>query len=499
MDNFRGLFDTYGLTPHGFCYAWQPELLWPMVLASGTVALAYFSIPIALLFFLRRLPTLRYRGVFVLFSAFIFFCGMTHVVSVVNIWVPIYRFEVVLMVMTAAVSVATAIMLWPLLPRAARFIEGEAAVRARLEASNADLSRALEELSERNRTLDARARKDAAFSRLEHTLQSCITAFELRAPVQEAVQTLLPGVDGAIYAFNGSEHYLERVAGWGGDSEGADILAPDDCWSLRQGRVFATELGDHDALRCPHLGDARSGSALCLPMSAGGEVLGFLHLRCTADPADFSEAEREARRQLALDLADRISINLANIRLRERLRGQSVCDPLTGLFNRRYFEETLDRELKRAIRAERKFALLVIDIDHFKTLNDTAGHAAGDDILRQVSIVLREHCRGSDVACRFGGDEFVVALFDIDPEQALARAEILRDLAGRIRAPECMASHPMSISIGIACYPDDGSGGEELIAAADRALYRAKLAGRNRICVNGGKEADSASRLKILG
>lgn len=499
MESLTSLFSTYGLTPHGFCYAWQPELLWPMVIASGTVAAAYFSIPLALLALLRRLPAIRrYRAVFLLFSAFIFFCGLTHVVSVINIWVPIYRFEVVLMVMTAAVSVATAIMLWPLLPRVSAFIENESAVRADMEATNAELKRTLEALSERNRALDARSRQDAALGKLERTLQGCVSVYEMRAPVQEAVRTLLPGVDGAIYAYNGSTHYLERVAEWGEDSESGDIIAPDECWALRQGNVFATELRDSDALRCPHVGDSRLGSALCLPMSAGGEVLGFLYLRCQDDPALYDEAEIEARRRLAGETAERISVNLANIRLRERLRGQSVRDPLTGLFNRRYLEETLQRELKRAERAGRAFALMVIDIDHFKSLNDTAGHALGDEVLRQIGVVLRENCRGSDVACRFGGDEFVVALFDITPEQAKSRAEAIRDLAGRIRAPGPLRGETLSISVGVALYPGDGSGEEELLGAADRALYRAKLAGRNCICIGGGEDPDARPRLKVL-
>lgn len=499
MEGLTSLFSTDGLTPHGFCYAWQPELLWPMVIASGTVAVAYFSIPLALLALLRRLPAIRYRAVFFLFSAFIFFCGLTHVVSIVNIWVPIYRFEVLLMVMTAAVSVATAIMLWPLLPRVTAFITNEAAVRARLEASNDELNRALEALSERNRALDARGRQDAALGKLERMLQGCVSVYEMRAPVQEAVRALLPGADGAIYAYNGSEHYLERVVDWGNEADGGDIIAPDECWSLRQGQPFASELGDSDALRCPHVGESRSGSALCLPMSAGGEVLGFLHLRCQTDPADFSEAERDARRRMGAELAERISVNLANIRLRERLRGQSVRDPLTGLFNRRYLEETLQRELKRAERAGRSFALLVIDIDHFKALNDQSGHALGDDVLRQLGVVLRENCRGSDVACRLGGDEFVVALFDITPEQARARAEGMRELAGRIRAPEPQREERLSISIGMALYPQDGGADEALLAAADRALYRAKLAGRNRICVGGGEPPDPPARLKARG
>lgn len=498
MESLRSLFSTYGLTPHGFCYAWQPELLWPMVIASATVALAYFSIPLALLYFLRRVPAMRYRVVFLLFSAFIFFCGLSHVVSIVNIWVPIYRFEVVVMIMTAAVSVATAALLWPLLPKVARFIDDEAAVRQRLEAANAELNAALGQLSARNRALDERRRQDAALSRLERTLQGCVDVHELRAPVQEAVQALLPGVGGAIYAYNGSDHYLERVADWGDAVEQPDIIGPDECWALRQGNVFASELRDSEALRCPHTGNTRFGSALCLPMSAGGEVLGFLHLHCPDDASRDDVGKSEARRQMAGELAERISINLANIRLRERLRAQSVRDPLTGLFNRRYLEETLQRELKRAERAGRSFALMVIDIDHFKTMNDSAGHAVGDDLLRQLGVVLRENCRGSDVACRFGGDEFVVAIFDITPEQARVRAEAIRDLARRIRAPAAAQPKRLSISVGIALYPGDGSGGEALLASADRALYRAKLAGRDRICVGDGETPDAPARLKVL-
>ena len=125
-------------------------------------------------------------------------------------------------------------------------------------------------------------------------------------------------------------------------------------------------------------------------------------------------------------------------------------------------------------------------------------HTLGDEVLRQIAVVLRENCRGSDVACRFGGDEFVVALFDITPEQVKGRAESIRDLAGRIRAPGPLRGDTLSISVGIALYPDDGSVEEELLGAADRALYRAKLAGRNCICVGGGEDPDARPRLKVL-
>ncbi|MBY8964528.1 diguanylate cyclase [Algiphilus sp. NNCM1] len=486
LNSLTSLFSTDGFMPHGYCYTWQPGLLWSMVVSEGLVALAYFSIPIALLFFLRRQPTIRYRGVFLLFSAFIFFCALTHVIGIVNIWVPLYRVEVALMVITAAVSIATALMLWPLLPRASQFLSEQEAMREQMREANLRLQQALNEVAERNVALDRRRRESEELSRLEVVMQSCLTLGETRLPVRSTAQCLFPSASGALYLINASRNYLERVSDWGTASMGGGVIGMEDCWALRQGRRAVLHLDNENAIRCRHIDpEMHTGQSWCIPMSAQGELLGFMTLYVPdALHRDDACPSGEAAEALLNEFADRVSVNLANIRLRETLSRQSVRDPLSGLFNRRYLEETLTREMARAERDGTSFALLMVDIDHFKSFNDQHGHALGDWVIKRVADMLREQRRGGDVTCRYGGEEFVIALFETTAEDAVERAEALRAAIQTIRLPAPYEGEPgITISIGMAAFPTHGTTQSELLAAADGALYAAKRSGRNCVVV----------------
>lgn len=171
------------------------------------------------------------------------------------------------------------------------------------------------------------------------------------------------------------------------------------------------------------------------------------------------------------------------LKLKEELQDQALHDPLTNLHNRRFFNETLPRELARARRESYPVALIVFDIDHFKRVNDTYGHAVGDDVLRAVSSLLGEHIRESDILCRFGGEEFLMALSAMDEDQAFQRADdIQRKMALlTIAAPSGVVR--VTISAGVACYPRHGGEMSTLFAAADEALYQAKNEGRDRVVI----------------
>jgi diguanylate cyclase (GGDEF)-like protein len=177
---------------------------------------------------------------------------------------------------------------------------------------------------------------------------------------------------------------------------------------------------------------------------------------------------------------------LANLRLREALRNQSIVDPLTGLFNRRYLERILDRECRRASRSGRPISVLMLDVDHFKRFNDTWGHDGGDMVLRELASLMRHLFRGEDVACRYGGEEFVVLLTDTALEAAQARAEEFREAVHHLSVEyRRQTMGAITISIGIAAFPDQGLTPDTLIEAADRALYQAKAAGRDRTICSG--------------
>ena len=167
--------------------------------------------------------------------------------------------------------------------------------------------------------------------------------------------------------------------------------------------------------------------------------------------------------------------------LQSKLREQAIRDPLTNVFNRRYLEETLDRELSRAARENYPVCIIMMDIDHFKQVNDTYGHEAGDLVLKAIAEMLSEQCRRGDFACRYGGEEFVVVMPNISLDTAYERAENLRRSLNLLRVPYECYRHNMPISMGIACYPENGQARESILRAADEAMYAAKEAGRDHI------------------
>jgi diguanylate cyclase (GGDEF)-like protein len=164
------------------------------------------------------------------------------------------------------------------------------------------------------------------------------------------------------------------------------------------------------------------------------------------------------------------------------LRELSIRDPLTGLFNRRYLEEVLAAEMIRAARGKYPIGIIMADIDHFKRFNDTHGHSVGDAVLVKVADLLRSRVRASDMACRYGGEEFIVILPEASLKTALDRAELIRAGAGQVRLEyNGRTSEAITISLGVAVFPDHGTNNDMLLGAVDAALYRAKRTGRNRV------------------
>lgn len=181
-------------------------------------------------------------------------------------------------------------------------------------------------------------------------------------------------------------------------------------------------------------------------------------------------------------MVEQLTLALANLQLREQLREQSIRDPLTGLFNRRYMEETLKRELQRANRYQYPIGVVMLDIDHFKQFNDTWGHDGGDAVLRAIGLFLQEHIRGSDVACRYGGEEFILILPDAPLEDTYHRAHELRAGIKDLQIQHNGQQLPtVTTSVGVASFPVHGVTIEEVIKVADTALYQAKTGGRDQV------------------
>jgi diguanylate cyclase (GGDEF)-like protein len=325
--------------------------------------------------------------------------------------------------------------------------------------------------------LEQRYREMAGLGNMVRLLQTCATPAEMLDVAAKELPRLFGGDAGALYVLDPANKLLAAAASWGPAPPTAPTFTPDDCWALRLGRPHVVAEPRLDGHLCRHVQDSHSAYA-CVPLIVQGETLGVLHLRCAA------EQLAEEHRPFLLTVAENLALALANVRLREALRQQAIRDPLTGLYNRRFMEETLERELHLAARGARSLAVVMSDIDHFKELNDRFGHEAGDMILRELARFLKARMRGSDFACRYGGEEMLVILSATTLHEAAGFAEALR------AAVRVMVAHehertigPVTISLGVAASPVHGTTSAALLRAADAALYQAKAQGRDRVVV----------------
>lgn len=322
-------------------------------------------------------------------------------------------------------------------------------------------------------TLEERNRQILILAEMGRTLQACGTTDDAWGVAGRFVERLFPQVAGELLACRGQDGALEPVAWWGIEEPSRKISAS-ECWAVQSGQPRPVAFGPE----CEHPGREPGSISKCVALSVRGESFGVL--RFDSPP----EASHRGRRHngfvegLAIAAAEQISLALANLKLREILRDQAMRDPLTGLYNRRFLEEALARELARARRKGGTLGVLMLDLDHFKAFNDTFGHEAGDALLRGLGGFLRGSVRATDVACRYGGEEFMVLLPEASLEDTRSRAERLRvDIRG-FHGPGPLA---LTISIGAAVFPLHGTEPGELLRAADLALYQAKAGGRDRV------------------
>jgi diguanylate cyclase (GGDEF)-like protein len=343
-------------------------------------------------------------------------------------------------------------------------------------------ARLFEELRVAHARLEDRTRDLDLLTRMAEVLQACVSEEEAYTVVGRFAAQFFPQESGAVFITSASRNVVESRAAWGHGQEAA-VFKPEDCWALRRGRAHLVEQTT-SGLLCLHVPPDAPTAYLCIPLMAQGESLGVLHLSTGATGDARPAGWTDSRHRLAQTIAEQLGLAVANLKLRDTLRNQSIRDPLTALFNRRYMEETLERELRRAERGRHQVAVMMLDLDHFKEFNDTFGHEAGDVLLRDLSRVLKSSMRSEDVACRYGGEEFVLILPDTSPEVALRRGEQLREAVKRM-----YVSHRgqliggVSMSLGAACFPDNGTSGDVLLQAADAALYAAKNGGRDRVVV----------------
>jgi diguanylate cyclase (GGDEF)-like protein/PAS domain S-box-containing protein len=331
-------------------------------------------------------------------------------------------------------------------------------------------------------------------------LHSSNSEAELYGIFASTMEKLFPRLSGALYMLGESRATASATCVWGAQ---AVLLDPrinrEDCWALRRGRPhFNDQPAAHP--RCAHLHGNPTLSGRCIPLLGhGGELLGMLQL-VADDPDAVQELAAPARAPLLQALANQFALSSANLRLRETLREQSTIDPLTGLNNRRVLDGYFEESIRRALAERRDIALLLLDIDHFKSFNDRLGHDCGDIALREVGGLLRQSVRHDDVVCRMGGEEFSILLPDTSQQDAEQVAEKLRH--GVEALPLQRDGRPLAritVSIGVAVLRAQGETAAALLRRADRALYRAKAAGRNRVVTSGpDDDAGPQSRVTLV-
>ncbi|MEM7594294.1 MAG: diguanylate cyclase, partial [Cyanobacteria bacterium P01_A01_bin.83] len=628
--------------PHGHCYLWQTPLVGLHVAADALIAIAYYSIAIFLIYFASQIEGLPFKGIFVLFSAFILSCGTTHLAEIWTLWHADYWISGILKGITALISLYTAASLIPLIPQALNLPSPEqiAALNKQLSEQIIISENAKQELHQLNQQLEQKIQsktsdlikanqdlqastkfrekindltpnilyiydlnlsctiycnpytnellgyspldilklqdnlldklihpqdlfrvkqhfancltlkddkyleieyrirdaqgewhwlhdKNAVFCRnvanepeqilgiaqdITHTrqiqleteelnqkleeqvlalarnnqargkllemnefIQACISLDEAQEVIGDLLQPLFPNTNGAIYLMDDNKALLNRIASWG-ITQSAPHFTPKECWGIRRGNSHQVQPNAPN-LYCVHLdSSANLNSTFCLPMIAKGETIGMLYLGYS----NTDSIERSIK-DLAKTVAQNLAVSFANLKLQQKLRYQSLHDPLTNLYNRRYLLKFLGQELERANRKQHHVSVILIDIDHFKRFNDVYGHSAGDLVLSQVGAYLRSQIRPYDVACRYGGEELLIVMPNASLADTMVRAEKFRQEINQLQLEhDGVKLGSISVSIGISCFPDHSNQVEGLISAADKALYQAKV---SRNCV----------------
>ena len=362
-------------------------------------------------------------------------------------------------------------------------------VNTRLQEEMLEKDFARKELDQQNERmmgeLKKRSERATMLAKMGELLQSCISRDEVFAAALGFAPKIFPAARGAVALLNPGRSLAEVIGSWTDCQLPVPEFEPMACWALRTGHPHLVVAGDTTAPRA-HAAGVKN-TYLCVPILAQGETLGILHFQSTDEAPQLEASELSFK----TTFAGQVGLSIANIRLREALRTQSVRDALTGLYNRRYLEEVLDREIRRAGRGAQSLGILMLDLDHFKHFNDTYGHDAGDAVLRETSAFLLKNVRAEDFVCRFGGEEFVVILPTADMDGSRARGERLRS---NMRALTIMHQGKslgmVTLSVGVATFPANGMSPKELMAAADAALYEAKRGGRDQVAVASPKTAD---------
>ena len=480
------LFGAASFMPHGYCLLWRPDLVAMHAVSDLMIGAAYFSIPVALFAFLRRRTDIAYPWVFRLFAAFILLCGTTHLVGLWTLWQPVYGLQGLVKLATAGVSIATAIALWPLLPRALALPspamlqtandqlanevvirrESQEALRRAHDELEMRVARRTKELSDVNQQL---AREVAERRRTESDLRQALQRLQRYMGNTPLGVIELELDDGASFAGG-------RISSWSGQAPAIFLWTADEV-AGRTIEDIGLVLEEDGAKHAELLADLAAGRTVSAVFghrcrTKQGEIR---HCQFYASVVHGEENAFPTVLVLIEDITERVHAD-------ERIYRLAHHDLVTGLPNRLLFQDRMSQALARARRDGNKVGLMMLDLDRFKEINDSLGHAAGDQLLSSVAERLGAAVRESDTLARLGGDEFALIQTALasDRDAALKTDRVFAAMA----EPVQIEGHetPISASIGVTLYPDDGETVEKLMRNADIALYRAKAAGRAMAC-----------------
>lgn len=335
-----------------------------------------------------------------------------------------------------------------------------------------------DELYKANQELERRTREISLVRNLDDYLQICRSQEEAFTVTRKIATQLFLYSSGEIYTYSSTNEGLLLMEFWGDQRKIEPIVPNDDCIAARRGNTHITHR-EESTLYCQHV-SSLDQNTICFPIQAQGDSFGIMSISSCNEYAAKPELEKAI--ELGQTVARQLAMALANLKLRDSLKEQSIKDPLTGLFNRRYIETFGEREIFRAQRSGDPISILMFDIDNFKHFNDTYGHDTGDTVLKMISRKIGQHGRKSDIPCRFGGEEFVLIMPGAPLEAAHKRAKKILQVVNQISINidgKLLAN--FSVSCGISCYPQNGESLEDLLYTADQAMYASKNNGRNQI------------------
>lgn len=334
-----------------------------------------------------------------------------------------------------------------------------------------------EEQKKQDERIRQRTHEIELMHRLANMLAACNNMVEAQQIVSDILPRILGNVNGSVSLMRASRNQLITQLDWGDIWPGSASFAPEECWSLRKGRAHLSN-NDFHSLSCGHMHEMDNNQTLCIPLTAHGNTIGIMHLYFGQGDIKIDPITE----QLAFSVSEHLGLALANLSLQEKLRSQALSDPLTGLFNRRFFDQKLEEHSMNSATSEQPLSLLMLDLDHFKRFNDNFGHDAGDFVLKEISALLKQSVSEDEIACRLGGEELAILLPHYSMEQATEFGQTLCDAVRSMHLEhKGLSLGQLGVSIGVAMYPKPASDTESLVKMADKALYMAKDMGRSRV------------------